>query len=69
MIHVSFISHIITIHTDAQVGPGLDEAQSPSITLSFKPTWGHSHIHSFYKSNVKYENDTRYKNIPLHRYQ
>jgi len=83
MIHVLSISHIITIHTHAQVlfmnsltlihtgaqvGPYPDRTQLPSITLSFKPTWGHSHIHSFYKSSVKYKNDTQYENIPFHRY-
>jgi len=44
--HVPFTPHTIIIlthmliHTDAQVGPGLDEAQSPSFTLTFLPTWG-----------------------------
>jgi len=43
--HVPFISHTI-IHTDTQVGPCLDEAQSPSFTLTFLPTWGQTHIHT-----------------------
>jgi len=48
--------HII-IHTVAQVGPGLDEAQSPSTTFTFCQR-GAKHTHSLYKSNVKYKNDT-----------
>jgi len=63
----------IIIHTDAQVGlvstNSLILITILTFTLTFLPTWGQTHSHSFYKSNVKYKNDTWYKNIPSHRYQ
>jgi len=53
LVFMNSLTLITLIHTGAQAGPYPDRTQLPSITLPFKPTWGHSHIHSFYKSSVK----------------